>query len=93
MANAWIQHVKSYAREHNCSYGDAMKGAKSTYRNGQSGSGIVSTVHGLIKKHHVVSRLARHFAPKAGAHAGLVRELANSAETMGYGIHKKKGRR
>lgn len=30
--SSWIQHVKAYQAKHGCSYKDAMKGAKSTYR-------------------------------------------------------------
>ena len=30
--SAWIQHVKAYQAKHGCSYKDAMKGAKGTYR-------------------------------------------------------------
>ena len=29
---SWIQHVKAYQAKHGCSYKDAMKGAKGTYR-------------------------------------------------------------
>ena len=34
MANAWIQHVKKYAKSKGISYGAAMKAAKSTYKSG-----------------------------------------------------------
>ena len=33
-SNAWIKHVKEYQAEHGCSYGEALKGAKATYRGG-----------------------------------------------------------
>ena len=32
MANAWIQHVKKYAKSKGVSYGVAMKAAKATYK-------------------------------------------------------------
>jgi hypothetical protein len=32
--NDWITHVKCYQATHNCSYKDAMSGAKSTYKKG-----------------------------------------------------------
>lgn len=32
MTNRWIEHVKKYARKHNCSYGEAMKKAKKSYK-------------------------------------------------------------
>lgn len=35
--NKWIQHVKEYQKKHNCSYKDALKGAKMTY-NKKGGS-------------------------------------------------------
>lgn len=31
MPSAWVQHCKKYASEHGCSYGEALKRAKSTY--------------------------------------------------------------
>ena len=34
MANAWIDHVKSYQKKHGCSYKIAMKEAKKTYKGG-----------------------------------------------------------
>lgn len=30
--SAWIAHCKAYAKEHNCSYKDAMKAAKASYK-------------------------------------------------------------
>lgn len=30
----WIDHVKSFQKKHNCSYKDALKGAKQTYKGG-----------------------------------------------------------
>lgn len=32
MANAWVTHVKKYQKAHGCSYKDAMKRSKSTYK-------------------------------------------------------------
>ena len=32
MANAWIQHVKKYAKSKGVSYGAAMKAPKATYK-------------------------------------------------------------
>jgi hypothetical protein len=31
-SSSWIEHVKDYAKNHGCSYKEAMKGAKSTYK-------------------------------------------------------------
>ena len=30
--NAWVQHVQRYRSAHGCSYRDALKGARATYR-------------------------------------------------------------
>jgi hypothetical protein len=30
--NPWVQHVKAYAKEHGCTYKEAMKKAKETYK-------------------------------------------------------------
>ena len=37
MSNAWIQHVKAYQNKHNCSYKEALKGAKLTYNKVKKG--------------------------------------------------------
>ena len=34
--NKWVDHIKEYQRQHNCSYKEAMKGAKDTYQKGGS---------------------------------------------------------
>jgi hypothetical protein len=34
--NDWVTHVKCYQAEHNCSYKDAMSGAKSSYKKGST---------------------------------------------------------
>ena len=36
MANAWIEHVKRYAKDHNPKYNEALKKAKSTYTKSTS---------------------------------------------------------
>ena len=33
--NPWLKHVKVYQAKHNCSYKDALKGAKATYKKGR----------------------------------------------------------
>ena len=38
--NPWIQHCKKYATDNNCSYTDALKRAKATYKK-HSGAGNV----------------------------------------------------
>lgn len=34
MTSPWIEHVKRYQAEHGCSYKDALKGAKASYKRG-----------------------------------------------------------
>ena len=36
--NPWISHVKHYAKQHNVSYKEALKKAKSSYRPVKGGS-------------------------------------------------------
>ena len=36
--NPWISHVKHYAKQHNVSYKEALKKAKSSYRSVKGGS-------------------------------------------------------
>ena len=36
--NLWIKHVKAYQSKHGCSYKDALKGARTSYKKG---SGIL----------------------------------------------------
>ena len=45
-SSKWITHVKAYSKANNCSYGDAMSRAKSSY---QKGSGLRSA-HDWVKK-------------------------------------------
>ncbi len=32
--NTWMQHCKNFQKQHNCSWKDALKGAKATYQKG-----------------------------------------------------------
>jgi len=53
--NKWIEHVKKYQRGHHCSYKDAMKLAKKTYkpssRTRVKGKGIFKKVAKRIKRY------------------------------------------
>ena len=40
--NPWLKHVKAYQAKHNCSYKDALKGAKATYKKGTQGGSLSS---------------------------------------------------
>ena len=44
-SSKWITHVKAYSKANNCSYGDAMSRAKSSY---QKGSGLLDKVRGAL---------------------------------------------
>jgi len=43
MTNAWIKHCKKYQKKHNCSYKEAMKKSKKTYKP-QSGGNITGNI-------------------------------------------------
>jgi len=44
MSNNWIEHVKTYAKEHGLKYNQALKGASSTYNKSKKmvGNGLKS---------------------------------------------------
>ena len=44
--NAWIEHCKKYQKKHNCSWKEAMIGAKATYKKG----GNIKFPNGLTKE-------------------------------------------
>lgn len=44
----WIIHVKKYQNKHNCSYKEALKEAKKTYKQKQKGKGILTNVKDAI---------------------------------------------
>ncbi len=46
-SSKWITHVKAYSKANNCSYGDAMSRAKSSY---QKRSGLRSA-HDWVKNY------------------------------------------
>ena len=55
MTSAWVQHCKNYAKEHNCSYKDAMKQAKATYNpTTMSGGSLKSVVKKANKLGHKI---------------------------------------
>ena len=56
-SSKWITHVKAYSKAKNCSYGDAMSRAKSSY---QKGGGIVNDAHDWLKKEKLISRGANY---------------------------------
>ncbi len=53
----WIMHVKAYAKENKCSYGDSMSRAKPSY---QKGGGIVNDAHDWLKKEKLIRRGANY---------------------------------
>ena len=86
-SSKWITHVKAYSKANNCSYGDAMSRAKSSY---QKGGGIMDTARNAnnwLKQHKVVSRGANFLVSSgiAGKHAGRIGRIGNFADKHGYG--------
>jgi len=39
--NPWLMHVKKFQEQHGCSYKDALKGAKGTYKKGRGLGDII----------------------------------------------------
>ena len=56
-SSTWITHVKAYSKANNCSYGDAMSRAKSSYQNG---GGIEKDAHDWLKRETLISRGANY---------------------------------
>ena len=54
MANAWIQHVKQYARDNNVKYNIAIKEARASYK--PQGKGLKRVGHGLKRAGEGLSR-------------------------------------
>jgi hypothetical protein len=44
MTSPWIQHVKAYQAKHNCSYKEALVGAKSTYKTISGKGGLYNVI-------------------------------------------------
>lgn len=43
MTTPWIEHCKTYAKKHKCSYGEALKKAKYSYKTMKGGGACSST--------------------------------------------------
>ena len=82
-SSKWITHVKAYSKANNCSYGDAMSRAKSSY---QKGSGL-RTAHDLIKNKKIVSRSANFLLDNnlVGKHGNRIGQIRDIADKYGYG--------
>lgn len=48
MPSPWIQHVKNYQQEHNCSYKQALSGAKETYQRKSQGGSVMGSMTGML---------------------------------------------
>ena len=85
-SSKWITHVKAYAKANNCSYGDAMSRAKSSYRS-QSGGAWYNDAHTWVKNNKAISKGATMLADSglAGRHAGTVRKIGSLVDRFGYG--------
>ncbi len=62
MPNPWIEHVKNYAKDHNLSYKDALKEAKSSYKTDIAGgardpSAVVRAIYGKNRKKFNIDRV------------------------------------
>ena len=82
-SSKFITYVKAYSKANNCSYGDAMSRAKSSY---QKGSGLRSA-HDWVKNKKAISHSANflldnNLAGKYGNRIGPVRDIADK---YGYG--------
>ena len=82
-SSKWITHVKAYSKANNCSYGDAMSRAKSSY---QKGSGLRSA-HDWIKNKQIVSRSANFLLDNnlVGKHGNRIGKIRDIADKYGYG--------
>ena len=81
----WITHVKAYSKANNCSYGDAMSRAKSSYKG--SGGGRLADAQKWVKNHKAISSSVNWIADNgyAGKHGNLVRKIGSIAGRFGYG--------
>ena len=79
----WITHVKAYSKANNCSYGDAMSRAKSSYQNG---SGLRSS-HDWVKHKKIVSRSANFLLDNnlVGKHGNRIGHIRDIGDKYGYG--------
>jgi hypothetical protein len=65
MPNAWVNHVKQYAKDHNLKYGDALKDAECS-ASYKSGSGFVGmTRNGMARpaKQPAIKGMTRYGMP------------------------------
>ena len=86
-SSKWITHVKAYSKANNCSYGDAMSRAKSSY---QKGSGLLDKVRGAhdwVKNKKVISRSANFLLDNnlVGKHGNRISQIRDIADKYGYG--------
>ena len=83
----WIMHVKAYAKENKCSYGDAMSRAKPSY---QKGGGLLDKARGAhdwVKNKKIVSRSANFLLDNnlVGKHGNRIGQIRDIADKYGYG--------
>ena len=62
MVNPWIEHVKNYAKDHNLSYSNALREAKTSYKTKMTGgrrdpSYIVRAIYGKNRTKFDVGRI------------------------------------
>lgn len=94
MNNRWINHVKQYQLKNNCSYKDAMKFSKSTYK--QSGSGVIISlptkdVHYLPPQNLTQAqknKLVRKYMKEIQEYKILIKNNPNDPYTTQWKLHK-----
>ncbi len=84
--NGWIQHCKEYAKKHKCSYKDAMKRAKSTYKKGSGVADVLLDPERLQRKEqdgqNFLNDLERRVQARDGAY-GKERMQRTMVKTKG----------
>ena len=82
--NSWIAHVKSYQSKHNCSWKQALSGAKGSYTK-QQGNGrkiVPMLVSDEVKSNPVFAEPKKTKQPKAGSDEWYKKKEESSNQTI-----------
>jgi hypothetical protein len=82
--NSWIAHVKSYQSKHNCSWKEALSGAKNSYTK-QQGKGkkiVPMLVNDDVKSNPVFAEPNETKQPKAGSDEWYKKKEKSSNQTI-----------
>ena len=90
--NRWVTHVKHYKSDHpGMTYKQSLKSARPSYHSTQHGEGLWDDAKSFLKKHKVLSTVAKAFQPAVNNYSSLLGGLANRGvgylEQNGYGAH------